>query len=91
MRGRRRSTFSPSERSPIRVSRKDPEDRVAARTDSVGCQEMEVSDIVPVGRDWIGCGFVCSIFIGRSKRRGYVHELGRRCEEGGFRELLLMR
>lgn len=38
----------------MRVRRKEPEDKVAARTDSVGCQEMEVSDIVTVGRDWIG-------------------------------------
>jgi len=54
VRGLRRSTFSPSERSPMRVRRKEPEDKVAARTDSVGCHEMEVSDIVEVGRDWIG-------------------------------------
>ena len=38
----------------MRVRRKEPEDSVAARIDSVGCHEMEVSEIVAVGRDWIG-------------------------------------
>jgi hypothetical protein len=44
----------------MRVRRREPEERVAARTDSVGCQEREVIAIVEAGREWIGCGFVCS-------------------------------
>jgi hypothetical protein len=44
----------------MRVRRREPEDKVAARTDSVGCQEREVSAIEDVGREWIGWGVVCS-------------------------------
>lgn len=42
---------SPSERSPIRVSRRLPEERVAASTDSVGCQERHVMEMELEGRD----------------------------------------
>ena len=45
------SIFSPSERSPIRVRRNDPEDKVAAKTGSDGCQDRDVNDIVLLGRD----------------------------------------
>jgi hypothetical protein len=56
--GAGRSSFSPSERSPTRVRRRAPEDRVAARADSLGCQDKEVNDIVLAGREWIGCAAV---------------------------------
>ncbi len=46
-----RSTFSPSERSPIRVIRRVPEESVDARTDSEGCQDREVNVIEFVGRE----------------------------------------
>ena len=47
------SSFSPSERSPMRVRRRVPEERVVARTGSVGCQDMEVRVIVFEGREYI--------------------------------------
>ena len=61
-----RSTFSPSERSPIRVMRRDPEDNVTAKTDSVGCHDADVNEIVLLGRDCIVCGLVWSISSARS-------------------------
>jgi len=74
----------------MRVKRREPEERVAARTDSVGCQEREVSDIEEVGREWIGCGVVCSgvSYVGGKGR--YVRELDRRCGERELSGLLLM-
>ena len=41
--------------------RRDPEDDVTARTDSVGCQDADVNEIVLLGSDCIVCGVVWSI------------------------------
>jgi hypothetical protein len=52
----------------MRVIRRAPEESVAARMDSVGCQDREVRAIELVGREWIGWGYVCSTKTGDSEK-----------------------
>jgi hypothetical protein len=89
------SCFSPSERSFMRVRRSVPEERVVARMASVGCQDMEVSVIVLVGREWIGWEYVCSVHRVRKVLKAvclgavgveYARGRGRQCGGVEFRE-----